>query len=197
VNVVWEGFDHGSGMAYYEIKIDGNEYDRINSTNYAFSGIAEGSHDISLKAFDHLGNSKELKIAFIVDMTPPTVWVTFPNNGSEVRTPHIKVAWDGSDELSGIDHYEIRLDKNPWTNVSNTTAFTFSQLSDGNHRIDIKAVDKAGNYRQVRFVFSVNTSLIGKPGWTDDIIVFSSTSAVIALILVFLLEKHVKSQPLL
>jgi hypothetical protein len=197
VNVVWTGFDYGSGMAYYEIKIDYNEYYRVNSTNFAFSDVAEGSHDISLKAFDHLGNSKELKIALMVDMTPPTVWVTFPNNGSEVRTPHMKVAWDGSDKLSGIDYYEIRLDKNPWTNVSNTTAFTFSQLSDGNHRIDIRAVDKAGNYRQVRFVFSVNTSLIGKPGWTDDIIVFSSTSAVIALILVFLLEKHVKSQPLL
>jgi hypothetical protein len=193
VNAVWMGFDYGSGIAYYKIRIDDEEYSRTNSTNHMFLDVAEGIHDILLRAVDHLGNSKELRIAFTVDLTPPAIWMTFPENGSEIRTSRVKVTWEALDELSDIDYYLIKLDVNQWMSVS-TTAYTFNRLNDGTHIVYIKAVDKAGNHRQIQVLFSVNTSLIGNPGWTDDMIVFSSTSVVIALILVLLFRRYANPQ---
>jgi hypothetical protein len=193
VNVTWTGLDYGSGIAYYEIKIDDKEYDRLNVTNHTFSTVAEGSRTITVKAVDHLGNFKELTLTFVVDLTPPALWVEFPKNGSEIKTSSIKTQWNGFDTLSSINHYEIRIDENPWVNVSTITAYTFRQLKDGTHKIDIKAVDEAGNHKVVRIIFTINTSLIGKPGWTDDIIVFGSISLIAATIIVLLLERHVRS----
>jgi hypothetical protein len=196
VDVLWTGFDDGSGIAYYEIEIDGKEYsNKGTSTSHTFLNVTEGSHNIHIKAVDNLGNSQESSITFIVDVTPPVVSIKLPKNGSEIKSPYITVAWSGFDELSGVDHYEVLLDENPWINAATNTTYTFSQLSDGIHKIDVKVIDKAGNHKQARIVFSVNTSLIGGPGWTDDIIIFStiSISIVLAIILVFLLKTKIRS----
>lgn len=198
VYVSWTGFDSGSGIAYYETKIDDNEYsNKTTFTSHTFLNVTEGNHSVYIKAVDNLGNYKELSITFIVDVTPPAVSIKFPKNGSKVKSSITTVAWSGFDELSDIDHYEIRLDENPWVNVATNTTYTFSRLSDGSHRIDIKVIDKAGNYKQARIYFSVNTSLIGAPGWTDDIVIFSLIGIVIVITLVFLLERQMRPQPLL
>ncbi len=64
--------------------------------------------------------------------------------------------------------------------ASNTT-YMFSQQIDGNHTVAVKAFDRVGLTKEESASFIVNTSLIGGPGWTDDIIVFGSvaTAAVI------------------
>lgn len=195
VYVFWNGFDYGSGVAYYEIKMDAENYiHKETSTSHLFSDVTDGNHNVHIRAVDKLGNSQESSIAFIVDTTPPVVLINFPKNGSEIKSSRAAVAWSGSDELSGIDHYEVRLDGNPWINVLANTTYAFSKLSDGNHKIDIKVIDKAGNYKQARIIFSVNTSLIGEPGWADDIIIFSAISIMVVTVLVLLLERQIKTQ---
>jgi hypothetical protein len=195
VNVTWTGLDYGSGIAYYEIKIDDEEYNnKGNSTKHTFLDVVEGSHELSLKAVDELGNWKESKITFIVDVTPPEIWATSPKNGSEIKSSNVKVIWSGFDQHSGIDYYQIKLDENRWINVSSKTDYVLSQLRDGIHKIDVRAVDKAGNHKQVRIIFTVNTSLLGKPGWTDDIIILSMTSFASAMILILMLKKQLTSQ---
>ena len=194
VNVSWTGFDYGSGIAYYEIKIDGKVYsNKGTSTSHTFLNVTEGNHDIYIKAVDKLGNSQGSSIALIVDTTPPVVSIKFPKNRIEIKSFRIAVAWSGFDELSGVGHYEVRIDENLWVNVATNTTYTFSQLSDGTHIIDVKVIDKAGNFKQARIVFSVNTRLIGGPGWADDMIILSTISIVVAIILVFLLERQMKS----
>jgi len=195
VDVSWTGHDYSSGIAYHEIKIDGKEYNsKGTSTSHTFLNVTEGSHTIYIKAIDKLGNSQESSITFLVDTTPPIISIKFPKNGSEIKSSRIAVAWSGFDEMSGVDHYEVRLDENLWINVATNTTYTFSQLSDGTHKIDIKVIDKIGNNKQARIVFSVNTSLIGRPGWADDMIFFSTIGIFMAIILVFLLERQMKSR---
>jgi hypothetical protein len=195
INVAWTSVDYGSGTAYYKIKIDDEEY--INKgafTNHTFSTVAEGSHKLSLRAVDELGNWRELTITLIVDVTPPEIRVATPKNGSEIRSSQVKIMWSGFDELSSVDYYQIRLDENEWVNVSTNTYYVFSKLKDGTHKIVLKAFDKAGNHEEVCIVFSVNTSLLGKPGWTDDIIILSMTGAALSIILVLLFEKRLRTQ---
>ncbi len=194
VDVAWTGQDYGSGIAIFEVKIDDEEYtSKGTSTSHTFLDVTEGSHEIYVKAVDHLGRSQESSVTFIVDTTPPVVSIKFLRNGSEIKSSYLTAVWSGFDELSDVDHYEVRLDENPWVNATTNTTYTFHQLTDGTHILDVKAIDKAGNLKQARIVFVVNTSLIGEPGWTDDMIVFSTISIVVAMIVVFLMERQIKS----
>jgi hypothetical protein len=108
----------------------------------------------------------------VLDTNPPRILEIFPDNGTEIESSTITVTWIGLDETSDIDHYEIRLNNGSWINTGTDTTYTFTGTSDGSHFFDIRAIDKANNYKQVRIRFSANTSLIGGPGWIDDIAVF-------------------------
>ena len=57
----------------------------------------------------------------VLDTTAPAILITSPSPGYEARLSTLTVTWAGSDEASGISHYEIRLDKGPWINVGTNT----------------------------------------------------------------------------
>ncbi|MGD8506409.1 MAG: hypothetical protein PVF15_07075 [Candidatus Bathyarchaeota archaeon] len=130
----------------------------------------------------------------VLDTNPPLILETFPSNGTEVRTSVVEATWNGADETSDIDHYEIRLNDGSWINIGTNTTFTFTGTSDGTHILHIKAIDEANNYKQVRIHFSVNTSLIGEPRWNDDLLVISIIGFLIVLILLYVTKKRRKEQ---
>jgi hypothetical protein len=182
-----------SGVATTYYKVASESWTKYTEP-FTLPNITDGIYTIYFYSIDNLGNQESAKsFTFIFDTSPPVVSIKFPKNGSEVKSSYITATWSGFDELSGVDHYEVRLDENPWINVAANTTYTFSQLSDGTHIIDVRVIDKAGNSRQTRSVFSVNTSLIGGPGWTDDTITFSTIGILVAIILVFLLKRRTKS----
>jgi hypothetical protein len=98
-----------------------------------------------------------------LDETPPNVSITSPLNGSQIKTSTVTVTWAGSDETSGISQYEIELDADLWTSTGANTTYTFTGLSDGNHTIDIRALDVAGNDKTLSANFAINTSSTTQP----------------------------------
>ena len=67
VTAIWTGLDAGSGIDYYEVKLDGGSWINVlTSNNHNFSGISDGSHTVYVKAVDGVGNSKEASVNFIV-----------------------------------------------------------------------------------------------------------------------------------
>lgn len=101
------------------------------------------------------------------DRTPPTIEIYYPGGldspGFVARSSSLTIIWRAWDEASDISHYEVRLDEGLWAIVNSTAndgdypESTFVDLSDGLHTVDIKAVDTAGNVRQERFEFVVDT----------------------------------------
>jgi len=182
VSVSWTGSESGSGIDHYETKIDSGSYiSKGTATSHMFMDVGEGNHKVYIKSFDMLGNSEELSVNFLVDVSRPTISIASPRDGSEIRSWLLTVAWSGLDEISGIDHYEVRLDGNVWINVRTNTTYKFAPVGDGSHTLHIKAIDKANNYQEVQINFSINTSLIGGPGWVDEAIVFGGISIVVAI----------------
>ncbi len=92
------------------------------------------------------------------DTTPPTVTITSPQEGETVTSSDVTVTWTGSDDKSGINHYEIQLDTNGWINVGTSTSYTFHDVSDGTHTVEVRAYDNAGNVGSDTVTFTVNTS---------------------------------------
>ncbi len=79
-------------------------------------------------------------------LPPKNIAVTFPSH--EIRSSTVTATWTGSDDVSGISHYEVRLDGGSLVNVGTSTSHIFSGLGDGRYAIDVKATDKAGNTKQ-------------------------------------------------
>lgn len=120
------------------------------------------------------------------DMKSPDIFVISFVTEQQDGSSYAKVLWEGSDDVSGISHYEIRLDYGLWVNVGLNTSYTFTGLSDGAHTIEIKATDKAGNVGQKSFGFSVSAGGFQLPPYLREvvIVVVIVVAAVVALYVV-------------
>ena len=159
VMVSWNGSDATSGIDHYEIRIDsGNWTDVKLNRSYTFTNLLDGSHTVDVKAIDNEGNKNRASVTFTVDATAPDITITSPSDGTIFNTTTVTVSWAGSDATSGIDHYEIRIDSGNWTDLELNTSYTFTNLSDGSHTVDVKAVDNASNENTTSATFTVDTT---------------------------------------
>jgi hypothetical protein len=127
---------------YTTIKVSSTlEYWSIN----VFITTEGADNTLEYWSVDQKGNVEAPKVltGIKLDKTLPTVSILSPSNGSEIKSSSFAVNWTGTDALSGIDHHEIRLDEDPWVNVPEQT-YMFTNISNGNHKVLVKAVDKAG-----------------------------------------------------
>jgi hypothetical protein len=127
-----------------------------------------------------------------MDTTAPMVLISFPSSNYEIKSSTIDVTWSGSDEYSGISDYRIRLDESSWISIGTNTSYTFTGLSDGDHTIDIKAVDNAGNVKQETVSFIVNTSPLFGPGYIEEIVIVATVITIALATALYLLKirKH-------
>ena len=130
------------------------------NTSYTFTGVSEGNHTADVKAMDKAGNENTTSVTFGVkisgesDTTPPSVSIISPSDGETITSSNVTVNWTGSDDGSGIDHYEIRMDEDPYVNVGTNVTYEFTDLSPGNHTVSVMAVDVAGNSNTATVTFT-------------------------------------------
>jgi len=159
ITVTWGGFDLYSGIEEYRIKIDDGDWISVGlSTNYSLS-LADGWHTISVQAVDLAGNARVDSIEVLIDTELPSLRILEPKNNTKTTNRTIVVRWEGSDSISGIDHYEVKLDDGFWSET-HSTQYTLENVDDGKHIIYIKAVDRAGNYVVKCIIVEVYTAII-------------------------------------
>jgi len=61
-----------------------------------------------------------------------------------VKSSSLQITWKLTETSSAVDHYEVKLDDNAWTNIGTQTSYEFSGLIDGNHTFNIKSVGDNG-----------------------------------------------------
>ena len=156
--VTWKGSDASSGIANYLIRRDGGTWTTLpsGSVSYTFGTLSQGSHTVTVRAVDKAGNYVDASVTFKVDSRAPSLTITTPRSGAYLSSTSVTVKWTGSDSGSGIAAYYIKLDSGAWTTLSSTTtSYTFAGLSHGSHTVTVRAVDKAGNVRDVSVRFTV------------------------------------------
>jgi len=99
---------------------------------------------------------------YISDKAPPTIFIISPTGNSEIKSSSLQVVWTGSDEGSGIERYEVRLDEDSWINAGTSNNYYFDNVGYGNRVIYVKAIDKAGNSKEasVNFITTFLTTHI-------------------------------------
>lgn len=142
----------GSGVKFTQYKID-TEGEKIYRE--PFTLISEGSHVITYRSEDNLGNTETAKsIMLLVDRSPPTadisIWV--PKYGTEPvyvssRTAITLTGQDGAG--CGIDKIQYSLDKGE-TWMVYTSSFTITQ--NGMVSIQYKSMDRVKNAGEIKTI---------------------------------------------
>ncbi|MBS3817019.1 MAG: S8 family serine peptidase [Candidatus Thermoplasmatota archaeon] len=159
VTVEWDSSDAASGIDYHEFMKDGGSWQDIGSENtHTVENLDDGEHSVSVKAVDTAGNSQTDDVTFTVDTTPPQLEITSPADGEIMGTGSVTVEWSGQPMGSDIEQYETRIDSNQWIVKDMSTEHTFEGLSDGEHTVEVKAVDQAGNSKIATSTFKVDTT---------------------------------------
>jgi len=145
-------FNGGSNITSYKIYRGENIGEEVLIATLSSSSISYTDYNITplrtyyyyVTAINSIGESeKSEEISAMADNIPPSIEILYPRKGFITKNDTLEIMWVGKDE-SGIDHYEIRWDENPWKDVSRNNNYTLI-LPEGLHRIYVKAIDVAGN----------------------------------------------------
>ena len=160
VQVTWTATDATSGLANYEIRLDGGSAIGLPSTatSYTFSGLGDGPHSVELTAFDAAGHSTAVTRSFAVDTVSPVLAILTPSPGL-VGSSSVDVTWTASDSGVGIDHFELSFDGGTAVALpASATSHTLTGLADGGHTIALTAFDQAGNFESQSVSFTIDTT---------------------------------------
>ena len=150
----------GTGVAKIEYRVDG----AADWTTYAspFTITAEGRHTVTFRATDGAANVEAARsVEVVVDLTAPRTSAALnpaqPDKKSGVYKQPVEVtltATDGSG--SGVARSEYRVGGGAWQ----TYAAPFTISADGQHTVEYRSADKAGNVEAAKRV----VLKIKKPG---------------------------------
>src|SRR5258706_8683868 len=159
--------DATSGVALTEYRIDGGAW----TTGTSVAVGADGNHKVDFRATDDAGNQTTSSNTFQIDQTSPIS--SFSQSGTSgdagwyIST--VALAINNSDLTSGVASVAYRLDGGSWTTGSSLT------LMDGDHTIDSRVIDNAGNQKADTVIVKVDTvppsapvaiaATSGKSGW--------------------------------
>lgn len=168
VKINWTASDQESGIKEYRINVDkAEEWTTINDkSEYTIKNIGDGRHRVAVKALDDNFNEATDIVNFTVDNTAPQLNIVAPDkDGETLSSTECIIRWTGKDikneTKSGISHYKIKLDGGQWERVDEDVGRkTYSGLFNGEHTVQIRAVDNAGNKNTVSRSFVVNPETV-------------------------------------
>lgn len=119
----------------------------INSKTY--EGLSDGIWYFHLRTKDADWSSTRHFVVHI-DKTPPLPFEISVNNEGDPTNPQPLLYFKASDEVSGIDHYQIKLETGDNIILANPSInqYRLSIQGPGNYSIVVSAFDKAGNSRE-------------------------------------------------
>jgi hypothetical protein len=155
--VSWTGADALSGIAYYDVSIDSGTSIRLTGTNHTFAGLSDGPHLIKVTAADMSGNVEDAEIEIIVDAMAPDLIVASPADRSMVNSSTLIFSWAASDDAP-IAHFLVRVDGGEWQYLgAGNHSRILDGLADGEHVIDVEAIDVAQNVQRSSVIVMVDT----------------------------------------
>lgn len=129
------------GIDHYEVKVDGGAFSTQTSP-YLLPTLSEGSHVITVRAFDTTDRTTDETVAVVVDLTPPASFTPQLNVTSPTTNPAPILSFSTTDNVA-VARYEVQLDGGTFS--TQTSPYTLPNLSNGEHMISVMAYDTAGN----------------------------------------------------
>lgn len=114
-----------------------------------FGPLKDGVWYLHVRFKNNLGNGPAAHYKISVDTVSPIDFNLTITEGISTNNPQPTINFKTNDALSGIDHYEIRVDSNEAV-IGSPDWFYYKLplLTPGHHLISVKAIDKAGNFKE-------------------------------------------------
>jgi len=93
----------------------------------------------------------------------PVIEILSPRSGATIEGDTVTIEWSVEPGAFDVVRVEVRLDDGPWIDVTGTTSYTFTGLSEGEHVATIRAVDEAGNVVEESVEFYVKLPEVAPP----------------------------------
>ena len=117
--------------------------------------LPNGIYAVYIKAVDKAGNYNVSRLVLIVDRETPSISVLEPQNNTYISVTTITVSWSISDNMDAFS--KIRIDTGEWIYVDRALSYQTS-LSEGQHTIEIMAIDLAGNTNITSITIYIDTT---------------------------------------
>lgn len=157
VDITFKVTDSGSGFdgVNFKVYLDGSLLTGLSKTTvtngYSFSktvyGLSEGKHSISITAYDNDGNGRSVSRYFYVDVTAPSIEITYPPENFYTNEETCSVKGKVTEATSGISSLTLKTHSGV-INIEHDADGSFVQnitLIEGADTLVITAVDQAGN----------------------------------------------------
>ena len=136
--------DAVSGVARYEIRLDGGEW-TPRASPYRFPSLSDGIHTASVRAVDQAGNAAESQtLTLKIDTAAPAAFAATANVSGWTPNNRPTVSFSTADEVSGVEYYDVRIDDGGWT--VQKSPYRLPALADGTHAVSVRAYDRAANW---------------------------------------------------
>ena len=129
-------------VASYECRLDGSAYSACTSPK-SYSGLGQGSHTVNVRAVDSAGNvdASPASHSWTVDQTAPNTIIS-SGPAPVVNVTNASIGFTGTDNVA-IVGYECSVDGGSYSVCTSPKSYT--GLGEGNHTVNVRAVDSAGN----------------------------------------------------
>ncbi len=189
-----------SGISGYSYSVDALPDNSVDTTTPAVSlaGQPEGSHLFYVRACDFAGNwGSPVSYVFLIDLTPPAVNVTSPEDRALIHASSITITWHAEDALSGLLRSRLSVDNGSVTDVGTNETATVANLADGWHTFSVQTLDAAGNSRMVTVSVHVDRNLLSVTGPYGPLplLLVGGLACVVAVVVVVVLLRRRKRSP--
>lgn len=167
ISVEGEEGRNGWYVSQVAVSLNATDNDRVERTEYSVDGgdwasytnminmTEQGNTSLRYRSIDASGNVEVAGSATIrLDLQGPSLQIIGLANGTKLSEGDI-VHWLSSDAVSGVAGHMARVDGVDWKDVGTALQFELSGLAEGQHTLEVKAVDLAGNENSTVIYFSV------------------------------------------
>ncbi|MGQ9586961.1 MAG: OmpL47-type beta-barrel domain-containing protein [Thermoplasmata archaeon] len=170
----------GSGVDTIKYRIGGGAWQTYTA---AISVATDGTTTIDFYATDNAGNTEATKSVTV------KVDTVAPSSSASVEDGTVTLA--STDATSGVARIEYRVDDGAWQ----TYTAPFEVTGEGNHTVEYRAVDNAGNVEATKTTYVEIEGAGGILGGAALMGIIAAVVIVVALLAVFLLMKRRKKAP--
>ncbi len=134
---------------------------RVNGGSWAdYTGTivlgTEGEATLEYYSVDIAGNEESVQQDVVrVDLQLPDLTFLSPEEGSWHSQKDLTVLWNGSDEASGVDRYQVEVDGGP-VRVLTEGRLDLAGLAEGAHSVRVVVFDRAGHSNTFVHTFGVD-----------------------------------------
>ena len=153
-DAVWEIFQSRDGTVWAGTAQGLSRYD--GTTWISYTDPTRSPVSIRLRSIGETtdgtlwmrGSAGARVVRYVPDRNAPGTSIQTPvDRVSSLGSVHFQ--WTGNDAWNDTPHgqirYQFRINDDAWSVASDQTAFTFTSISSGSHRLEVRAIDRDGN----------------------------------------------------